>query len=176
MLPSQFSPAASRSSECAHAKRSRAGVLLGRKKGLSFPSTCHSIAVTLLGSLQVKSSLCIFFIYFRPHWVVATARALSPFVVPRPLSAAASLAAEHWLSSADSVVGHMGPRALQVARGIPQDQGSNSSLLLWQADSQPLDHQGSPFSLHLDYSKPQGGARMSPPSPWPSPPAFPTGM
>ena len=96
MLPSLFSPAASHSSECTHAKRSHAGVLLGRKKALNFASTCHSTAVTPLGSLQVKSSLCIF-IYFRPHWVVATTRALSPVVMPKPLGAAASLVAEHGL-------------------------------------------------------------------------------
>ena len=36
-----------------------------------------------------------------------------------------------------------------VACGILLDQGSNLCLLHWQADSQPLDHQGNPNSSFL---------------------------
>ena len=38
-----------------------------------------------------------------------------------------------------------------VACGIFPDQGSNPCPLHWQADSQPLHHQGSPFSIVLMY-------------------------
>ena len=36
-----------------------------------------------------------------------------------------------------------------AARGIFPDQGSNPCPLHWQADSQPLRHQGSPLSVFL---------------------------
>ena len=42
-----------------------------------------------------------------------------------------------------------------AARGIFPDQGSNPCLLHWQADSQPLRHQGSPdffFFLVSEYT------------------------
>ena len=35
------------------------------------------------------------------------------------------------------------------ACGIFLDQGSNPCLLLWQTDSLPLSHQGSPEGVHL---------------------------
>ena len=44
---------------------------------------------------------------------------------------------------AGSVVVAHGP-SCSVARGIFPDQGSNPCSLHWQADSQPLRHQGSP--------------------------------
>ena len=44
---------------------------------------------------------------------------------------------------ADSVVVTHGPNR-SAARGILPDQGSNPCPLHWQADSQPLCHQGSP--------------------------------
>ena len=47
---------------------------------------------------------------------------------------------------AGSVVVANGP-SCSAARGIFPDQGSNPCPLHWQADSQPLRHQGSP---HLD--------------------------
>ena len=46
-----------------------------------------------------------------------------------------------------SVVAH-GP-SCSTACGILPDQGSNPCLLYWQADSQPLHHQGSPTALFL---------------------------
>ena len=50
---------------------------------------------------------------------------------------------------ADSVVVAHGP-SCAVACGILPDQGLNPCPLHWQADSQPLRHQGSPslFTLH----------------------------
>ena len=53
---------------------------------------------------------------------------------------------------AGSVVVAHGP-SCSVACGIFPDQGSNLCPLHWQADSQPLRHQGSPTSLligHID--------------------------
>ena len=49
---------------------------------------------------------------------------------------------------AGSVVVAHGPNC-SAACGIFPDQGSNPCPLHWQADSQPLRHQGSPFFLFL---------------------------
>ena len=49
---------------------------------------------------------------------------------------------------AGSVVVAHGP-ICSAARGIFPDQGSNPCPLHWQADSQPLRHQGSPRNLIL---------------------------
>ena len=65
-----------------------------------------------------------------------------------PLTIAASLVAEHRLQTRRlSNCGH-GPRC-SVACGIFPDQGSNPCPLHWQADSQPLHHQGSPCVLFI---------------------------
>ena len=48
-----------------------------------------------------------------------------------------------------AVVAH-GP-SRSAACGIFPDQGSNSCPLHWQADSQPLRHQGSPIFFNLFY-------------------------
>ena len=50
-----------------------------------------------------------------------------------------------------------------VARGIFPDQGSNPCPLHWQADSQPLRHQGSPKRLNLKQEN--EGFRVPVPSP-----------
>ena len=47
---------------------------------------------------------------------------------------------------AGSVIVAHGPSS-SVACGILPDQGSNSCPLHWQADSQPLRHQGSPTCI-----------------------------
>ena len=52
---------------------------------------------------------------------------------------------------AGSVVVAHGP-SCSVARGIFPDQGSNPCPLHWQADSQPLRHQGSPFKIFFENS------------------------
>ena len=51
---------------------------------------------------------------------------------------------------AGSVIVAHGP-SCSVACGIFPDQGSNLCPLHWQADSQPLCHQGSPVFLSLFY-------------------------
>ena len=50
---------------------------------------------------------------------------------------------------AGSVVVAHGP-SCSAACGIFPDQGSNPCLLHWQADSQPLRHQGSPVTMFLN--------------------------
>ena len=60
-----------------------------------------------------------------------------------PLTIAASPVAEHRPRRAGSVVVAHGP-SCSAACGIFPDQGSNPCPLRWQADSQPLRHQGSP--------------------------------
>ena len=94
------------------------------------------------------------FIYFWLCWVLVSVRGLS-------LVAARGGHSSSWrtglsrlrpllLRSTDSrhagsvVVAH-GP-SCSTACGILPDQGSNPCPLHWQADSQPLRHQGSPFS------------------------------
>ena len=67
------------------------------------------------------------------------------FIVVRgPLTIAASLVAEHKLQTRR--LSSCGSRAqLLRACGIFPDQGLNPCSLHWQADSQPLRHQGSPL-------------------------------
>ena len=72
------------------------------------------------------------------------------FIAARgPLIIAASLVAEHRLQTRTGsrragsvIVAHR--LSCSVACGIFPDQGSNPCPLHWQADSQPLRHQGSP--------------------------------
>ena len=52
----------------------------------------------------------------------------------------------HQLHQSSPVVVAQG-LSLTEACGILPDRGSNSTLLHWQADSQPLDHQGSPITV-----------------------------
>ena len=49
-----------------------------------------------------------------------------------------------------------------TARGIFPDQGSNPCPLHWQADPQPLRHQGSPFSAVFSASFSSGEQGLSP--------------
>ena len=60
-----------------------------------------------------------------------------------PLTIAASLVRSTGSRCAGSVVVAHGP-SCSAACGILPDQGSNPCPLHWQADSQPLRHQGSP--------------------------------
>ena len=70
-------------------------------------------------------------------------------VVRRPLTTVASLVEEHSLQTRRlSNCGH-GP-SCSAACGIFPDQGSNPWPQHWQADSQPLCHQGSPSSLYFN--------------------------
>ena len=70
-----------------------------------------------------------------------------------PLTIAASLVAEHRLQTRR--LSNCGSRPhCSAARGIFPDQGSNPCPLRWQADSQPLRHQGSPAGGFLTTAPP----------------------
>ena len=53
-----------------------------------------------------------------------------------------------------SVIVAHGP-SCSAAHGILPDQGSNPCLLHWQADSQPLRHQGSPIIIFKNFNRDQ---------------------
>ena len=83
-------------------------------------------------------------IYFWLPWVsVALSQAYSSLQFPgfslQWLLLLESLASRVWASV---IAAHR--LSCSKACGIFQDQGSNSCSLHWQADSQPLDHQGRP--------------------------------
>ena len=98
----------------------------------------------------------ILFIYLWLRWVFVSAQGLSPVAASGGHSssrcAGLSLSRPLLLRSTGSrcagsaIVAH-GP-SCSAACGIFPDQGSNPCPLHWQADSQPLRHQGSP-SLHF---------------------------
>ena len=101
------------------------------------------------------------FIYLFIHlwlcWVFVSVRGLSPVAASGDHSssrcASLSLSRPLLLRStgsrrAGSVVVAHGPSCSAV-RGIFPDQGSNPCRLHWQADSQPLRHQGSPAGRFL---------------------------
>ena len=92
------------------------------------------------------------FIYFWLCWVLVSVRGLSPVAASGGHSssrcAGLSLSRPLLLRStgsrrAGSVIVAHGP-SCPAACGILPDQGSNPCPLHWQADSQPLRHQGSP--------------------------------
>ena len=93
------------------------------------------------------------FIYGCVGWVFVSVQGLSPAVASGGHSssqcAGLSLSRPLLLRSTDSrrassvIVAH-GPTC-SAACGIFPDQGSNPCPLHWQADSQPLRHQGSPL-------------------------------
>ena len=95
---------------------------------------------------------CIYYFYFWLCWVFVSVRGLSPVAASGGHSssrrAGLSLSQPLLLRSRGSrrsgsvVVAH-GP-SCSAACGIVPDQGSNPCPLHWQADSQPLRHQGSP--------------------------------
>ena len=102
------------------------------------------------------------FIYFCLCWVFVSVRGLSPVAASGGHSssrcAGLSLSRSLLLQStssrrAGSVVVAHGP-SCSAACGIFPNQGSNPCPLHWQADSQPLRHQGSPgFSFSYLYSE-----------------------
>ena len=65
-----------------------------------------------------------------------------------PLTIAASLVASTGSRRTGSAIAAHGP-SRSAARGTLPDQGTNPCPLHWQADSQPLRHQGSPVILVL---------------------------
>ena len=93
------------------------------------------------------------FIYLWLCWVFISVRGLSPVVASggHSSSRCAGLSVSWPLllrstgsRCAGSVIVAHGP-SCSAARGILPDQGSNPCPLHWQADSQPLRHQGSPY-------------------------------
>ena len=101
------------------------------------------------------------FIYFWLCWVCVSVRGLSPVAASGGHSSSRctglSLSRPLPLRSTGSrrtgsvVVAHGLSRS--AACGILPDQGSNPCPLHWQADSQPLRHQGSPTVYLLLWSK-----------------------
>ena len=106
----------------------------------------------------LKKLLFIYlFIYFWLRWVFISVRGLSQAVASggHSLSRCAGLSLSQPLllrstgsRRAGSVIVAHGP-SCSAARGILPDQGSNPCPPHWQADSQPLRHQGSPSSNSL---------------------------
>ena len=99
--------------------------------------------------------LFIFLIYFWLCWVFVSVRGLSLVVASggHPSSRCAGLLLSRPLllrstgsRRAGSVIVAHG-LSCSAACGIFPDQGSNPCPLHWQADSQPLRHQGSPTAL-----------------------------
>ena len=97
----------------------------------------HLTHVYFLFFIFLKINYFIYF-YFWLRWVFVAVRGL--------LIAVASLIAEH--GTRVSVVVAHGP-SCSAACGICLGQGSNLCPLHWQADSQPLRHQGSPHTCLL---------------------------
>ena len=101
------------------------------------------------------SKFIYLFIYFWLCWVFVSVRGLSPVVESGDHSSSRctglSLSWPLLLRSRGSrragsvVVAH--GLSCSAACGIFPDQGSNPCPLHWQADSQPLRHQGSPLQL-----------------------------
>ena len=117
---------------------------------------CLFYSKSFLGNMKVFLFVFCFlkylFIYLWLCWVFISVRGLSLVVASGGHSssrcAGLSLSRPRLLRSAGSrhtgsvIVAH-GP-SCSATRGIFPDQGSNPCPLHWQADSQPLRHQGSP--------------------------------
>ena len=116
-----------------------------------------------LGILGIINNILIinFFFFFWLSWVYVAARGLSPVAASRghtslwcvgppslwplllrSMGSRQAAVARGLQSTGSAVVAH-GPNC-SAACGIFPDQGSNPCPLHWQADSQPLHHQGSP--------------------------------
>ena len=100
------------------------------------------------------------FIYLWLCWVFVSVRGLPPVAASggHSSSRCAGLLLSRplllWSTSSrcagSAIVAH-GP-SCSAACGIFPDQGSNPCALHWQADSQPLRHQGSPTSVFISNS------------------------
>ena len=128
----------------------RDGVFVFVFKSLLFFSCVHSVVYPLTHFIYL-------FIYFWLCWVFVSVRGLSLLVESGGHSssrcAGLSLSRPLLLRSTGSrragsvVVAH--EPSSSAACGIFPDQGSNACPLHWQADSQPLRHQGSPGMVFL---------------------------
>ena len=126
-----------------------------------WPSLGDTGAVLWSDILSNAFSFFFFNFYLFIHlwlcWVFVSVRGLSPVVASGGHSssrcAGLSLSWPLLLRSTGSrragsaIVAH--GRSCSAACGIFPDQGSNPCPLHWQADSQPLCHQGSPLMLSL---------------------------
>ena len=125
--------------------------------GFNFSPLRPMLAVGFFFFLMMLMLVCMYvfiylFIYLWLCWVFVSVRGLSLVAASGGHSssrcAGLSLSRPLLLWSTGSrragsaVVAH-GP-SCSAARGILPDQGSNPCPLHWQADSQPLHHQGSP--------------------------------
>ena len=99
---------------------------------------------------ELEHFLNYLFIYLWLCWVFVSVRGLSLVVASKGHSssrcAGLSLSRPLLLRSTGSVIVAHGP-SCSAACGIFPDQGSDPCPLHWQADSQPLCHQGSPKEL-----------------------------
>ena len=134
------------------------GVSLG---SLLCPQTCEKINWDILKFLRVF--FFFFFFFFWLCWVFVSVRGLSPVAASggHTSSRCAGLSLSRplllWSTGSrragSAIVAH-GP-SHSAACGIFPDQGPNPCPLHWQADSQPLRHQGSPKFLRVYLSKTQ---------------------
>ena len=114
---------------------------------------------------RIAALFIYLFIYLFLCWVFVSVWGLSPVAASGGLSSSwctgLSLSRPLLLQSTGSrpagsaIVAH-GP-SHSVACGILPDQGSNPCPLHWQADSQPLRHQGSPalFTIAKTWRQPK---------------------
>ena len=126
-----------------------------------FSATLFKIASAVIPSFFFFNFIYLF-IYLWLCWVFVSARGLSLVVASgcHSSSRCAGLSLSRPLllrgtgsRRAGSVVEAHGP-SRSAACGTLPDQGSNLRLLHWQADSQPLRHQGSPvIPSCLDFIK-----------------------
>ena len=121
------------------------------------PSALIQSLFTFFFFIKIFLNLFLFYFSFWLCWVFVSVRGLSPVAASGGHSssrcAGLSLSRPLLLRStgsrrAGSVVVAHGP-SCSVACGIFPDQGSNPCALHWQADSQPLRHQGSPGACLL---------------------------
>ena len=113
----------------------------------------HQSLFMELNLYYIRSFKIYLFIYLWLCWVFVSVRGLSLVVASggHSSSRCAGLSLSHPLllrstgfRRAGSVIVAHGP-SCSAACGIFPDQGSNPCPLHWQADSQPLRHQGSPI-------------------------------
>ena len=125
--------------------------------GCGGSSGCSGTLLPSVAWCWFSSSFFFFLIYLWLCWVFVSVQGLSPVAASGGHSssrcAGLSLSRPLLLRStgsrrAGSVVVVHGP-SCSAACGTFPDQGSNPCPLHWQADSQPLRHQGSPDFHHL---------------------------
>ena len=125
---------------------------------------CHSLFhISFNTKIKYLDFFCFFFnfffylfVYFWLCWVFVSVRGLSLIAASGATLHRGARASHYrglslWSTGSrctGSVVVAHGP-CCSVACGILPDQGSNPCPLHWQADSQPLHHQGSPKYLVL---------------------------